>query len=103
MHAEMQRKRRQKLLDVAAELPLPEIHGDITLSETRVGECCLRFESGQDTPGSVYALCFRVFQRLHGDIHGLTAHSTRRGNFISIYLKLPSDLPLDEARRIVTG
>jgi 2-oxoglutarate ferredoxin oxidoreductase subunit alpha len=28
MHVEMQRKRRQKLLDAAAEFPLPEIHGD---------------------------------------------------------------------------
>lgn len=28
MHSEMQRKRRQKLLDAAAEFPLPEIHGD---------------------------------------------------------------------------
>jgi 2-oxoglutarate ferredoxin oxidoreductase subunit alpha len=28
MHAEMQAKRRQKLLDLSAELPLPEIHGD---------------------------------------------------------------------------
>ena len=39
------------------ETSLPEIHGDITLSETRTGKCCPRSESGQDIPESVYALC----------------------------------------------
>jgi hypothetical protein len=85
------------------EAGLPEIRGKFTLSEIRPGECCLRFESEHDTPGTVYALCHRVFHRLHGDIHGLTAHSTRRGSLISIYLKLPPDLPLDDAIHIVAG
>jgi hypothetical protein len=85
------------------EATLPEIHGKFTLSETRPGECCLRFESEQNTPGTVYAICYQVFRKLHGDIHGLTAHSTRRATLVSIYLKLPPDLPLDEAKRIVAG
>lgn len=85
----------------ADEASLPEIHGKFSLSEIRPGECCLRFESERDTPGTVYAMCYRVFRRLRGDIHGLTAHSTRRGNHISIYLKLPPELPFDQARRII--
>ena len=85
------------------EATLPEIHGEFTLSEIRPGECCLRFESEHNTPGAVYAICYRIFHRLHGDIHGLTAHSTRRGILISIYLKLPPDLPLDEAKRVMEG
>lgn len=90
-------------LHIAAsdEATLPEIDGAFTLSEIRPGVCCLRFESERETPGAVYALCYMVFQRLRGDIHGLTAHRTRRGNLISIYLKLPPDLPLDGARAIV--
>ena len=28
MHTEMQAKRRQKLIDISAEIPLPEVHGD---------------------------------------------------------------------------
>jgi hypothetical protein len=95
---------RQHLhIAVEDEAALPEIRGSLSLTESRPGQCCLRFESSQNERGHVYALCYKVFRHLHGDIHGLTAHSTRHGAFVSVYHHLPPDLSLSEAQQIVAG
>ncbi len=72
----------------AAALPVTD--GTCTLTEVRPGQCCLRFESLHDTPGTIYALCYKIFRHLQGNIHGLTAYRTRRSSIITIYCQLPS-------------
>lgn len=85
------------------EATLPEIHGKFTLSDIRPGEYCLRLECGHHTRGATYALCYRVFHQLRGDIHGLVSFKNHRSSFVSIYLNLPKDLSHDEAQQIVEG
>ena len=51
----------------------------------------------------VYALCYKVFRYLQGNIHGLTAYTTRKSAFVAVYLNLPKKISLSEAQRIVAG
>lgn len=95
--------RQQLHITVQDEAALPEIRGTLSLTESRPGQCCLRFESSQDKRGNVYALCYKVFRHLQGNIHGLTAHSTRHSASISVYHHLPLGRPLSEATQIVAG
>ena len=87
----------------ADEATLPVIHGNYSLTELRPGHVCLRFESSEDTRGMVYALCYKVFRYLQGNIHGLTAYTTRKSAFVAVYLNLPKKISLSEAQRIVAG
>jgi hypothetical protein len=79
---------------------LPRIQGVVGLREWRVGLYCLRFETAQDVSGLVYALTYKIFRHLRGNIFGLTAHATRGRGFISVYLSLPPDLSLEQAQVI---
>ncbi|MCB1085872.1 MAG: hypothetical protein KDM63_02405, partial [Verrucomicrobiae bacterium] len=56
-----------------------------------------------DVGALLYGLCLKATLRLNADIHGLAAHTGRRGGWVSVYLSLPKGLGLDEAREIAEG
>jgi hypothetical protein len=93
--------RGQRHIAESDEAGLPCIDGRFTLTESRPGQHCLRFETSRDAGGLIYALTYKVFRYLEGNIHGLTAHTARGNAYISIYYSLPAGKDLDEARAIV--
>ncbi len=93
-------RNRRHIAD-ADEASLPPIEGRITLSESRPGLHCLRFETTHDSGGLIYALTYKVFRYLEGNIYALTAHTARDHTYISIYYALPAGRGLEEARAIV--
>ena len=50
--------------------------------------------------GLIYALTYKMFRHLRGNIFGLTAHVARGRAFISVYHSLPPDLTVEEAQAI---
>ena len=93
--------RGQRHIAESDEAGLPRIDGRFTLTESRPGQHCLRFETSREAGGLVYALTYKVFRYLEGNIHGLTAHTARGNAYISIYYSLAAGKALDEARAIV--
>jgi hypothetical protein len=85
------------------ERHLAKLHGELGLEEVRPGQYRLRHDTPEDTAGLVYALCYRVFRDLHGNIHGLKSQVARGQSFISIYLSLPPELSLEQAQRLMTS
>jgi hypothetical protein len=85
----------------ADEAELPRVTGQASLREWQPGLYCLRFETSQDGSGLIYALTYKVFRHLRGDIYGLTAHATRGKAYVSVYHDLPDDLPLEQAQAVV--
>jgi hypothetical protein len=93
---------QQQLFIAEADEPgLPRVPGAHSLREWQPGQCCLRFETTHDARGTIYALSYKVFRHLRGNIFGLTAHSARGNAYVTIYLSLPDDLPLAQAQAIV--
>lgn len=82
------------------EASLPRVTGQASLREWRPGQYCLQFESAQDTSGLIYALTYKVFRHLHGNIFGLTAQTARGKAFVSVYHSLPAELSLAQAQAI---
>jgi hypothetical protein len=82
---------------------LPRILGVAGLREWRAGLYCLRFETTQDVSGLVYALTYKIFRHLRGNIFGLTAHIARGRGFVSVYHSLPPDLSLEQAQVITAS
>lgn len=93
----------RRFIAEADELSLPRISGAAVLVEWRNGLHCLRFETDEAAGGLVYLLAYRVFRHLRGDIYALSAHAVRGRAFVSVYHRLPPDLALGEARRIVAA
>jgi hypothetical protein len=93
--------RGQRHIAESDEAGLARIDGRFTLTESRPGQHCLRFETSRNAGGLIYALTYKVFRYLEGNIHGLTAHTARGNAYISIYYSLPAGKDLDEARAIV--
>jgi len=85
----------------ADEAALPDVARNFTLGEWRSGLLCLRAETFGEVGALIYVLTCRAFRSLGADIHGLAAHTGRRHAWVSVYLKLPETLTLDEARHIV--
>ncbi len=83
------------------EAHLPPIDGRFTLIESRAGLHCLRFETARNSGGLIYALTYKVYRYLEGNIYGLTAHTARGNAYISIYCGLPRGRGPEEARAIV--
>ena len=83
------------------EASIPAMHGTFTLTESRPGKHCLRFESARNEPGIIYALTYEVFRHLGGSIHGLSAHTARGSAYISIYHSPPLGRGIEEARKTV--
>jgi hypothetical protein len=79
---------------------LPRILGVAALREWRPGLYCLRFETTQDVNGLIYALTYKIFRHLRGNIFGLTAHAARGRGFVSVYHSLPPDLSLEQAQAL---
>jgi len=78
---------------------LPQLTGTVSLHEWRPEQYCLRFETAQAANGLIYALTYRVFRHLRGNIFGLTAHADRGRAYVSVYHDLP-ELSLAEAQTI---
>lgn len=85
------------------EANLPRVEGSASLQEWRPGQYRLRFETSEDVGGLIYALTYKVFRYLRGNIFGLTAHVARRHAYVSVYHSLPVDLAPDAARAIVAS
>ncbi len=85
------------------EASLPHVTGQASLREWRPGLYCLRFETSQDSNGLIYALTYKVFRYLHGNIFGLTARTARDKAFVSVYHSLPADVSLAQAQAITAG
>ena len=93
--------RRRLYIGDDDEATLPRITGNVSLGEWRPGQYCLRFETAQDVTGLIYALTYKIFRHLRGDIFGLTAHTRGRQGFTAVYHTLPEDLSLAQAQEIV--
>jgi hypothetical protein len=87
----------------ADESNLPRAAGIATLREWRAGLYCLRYETTEDFSGLIYAMTYRIFRHLRGNIFGLTAHAARGQAFVSIYHSLPTDLSLQQAQMITAS
>jgi len=87
----------QRHIGVADETDLVSINGELGLEEVRPGQYRLTHNSAADTPGLVYALCYKVLRDLHGNIHGLKSQVARSQSFISIYLSLPPGRSLEDS------
>ncbi len=83
------------------EANLPRIDGRFTVTETRAGKQCLRFETAHNADGAIYALTYKVFRHLEGNIYALSAHAARDHTYVSIYYGLPAKTGLEEATAIV--
>jgi hypothetical protein len=93
--------RTQSCIADRDEAILPRLSGRTTLREWRPGQYCLRHETRTESGGLVYALAYKVFRHLRGNIFGLVAHAARGSAFVSAYHSLPPDLPLSHAQHIV--
>ena len=87
----------------ADEAALPRIDGRFTLEDTGNGLHHLRFETAQSSDGLIYALTYKIFRYLQGNIYGLTAHTARGHAYISIHFRLPPGLGTEEARKIIAA
>ena len=94
--------RAERHIAESDEENLPRIEGRCTLTESRAGQYCLRFETTRPTGGLIYALTYKVFRHLRGNIYGLTASTARGSAYLSIYHSLPADLGFEEATAIVS-
>lgn len=90
----------RRFIGESDEAELPPLTGTVSLRGWRPGQCCLRFETSQDMSGLVYALTYKVYRHLRGNIFGLTAHAARGRAFIAVYHSLPSDLSFEQAESI---
>lgn len=94
--------REQRHISDDDEAELPSLtHGKTTLQPWRDELVLLRHETSKDASGLVYALAYKVFRHLNGDIFGLRAQSTREGAYVTIYLRLTGGMPFDRATGIV--
>ena len=96
--------RERRFIADANEADLPRVTGRVTLQPWRPGQYCLRFETAEPVSGLIYALTYKVFRHLGGNIFGLAAaHTTRGQSYVSVYLSLPPELSPDEASRLAVG
>lgn len=93
--------RGRHYIDDADEANLPAIHGAVSLREWRPGQYCLRFETARASVGLIYALTYKVYRHLRGNIFGLAGHASRGHAYVSVYHSLPPDLPFDQAQALV--
>jgi hypothetical protein len=91
----------RRYIDPADEAALPPITGLATLQEWRPNQFCLRFETSENVDALIYALSYKVFRHLRGNIFGLSAHARPGQAYVSVYHSLPKDLSSTEAQRIV--
>ena len=86
--------RERRYIADADEEDLPRVTGSVTLQPWRPGQYCLRFETSEPVSGLIYALTYKVYRHLRGNIFGLAGARAARGpTYFSVYLSLPPDLP----------
>jgi hypothetical protein len=95
--------RTRRHIAEADEAALPRIEGRFRLTEARPGLCCLSFETRSKSSGLIYALTYKTFRYLEGNIFALSAHRAREETYISIHHSLPRGRSLEEAREIVAA
>jgi hypothetical protein len=83
------------------EASLPRVTGNVSLREWRPGQYCLRIETTHSVSDVIYALTYKVFRHLRGNIFGLTAPAARGKAYVSVYHSLPPDLSLEQAQAII--
>ena len=93
----------QKHLGPEDEESLPKLSGRCSVVQMDTGECSLRYESAVDTRGVIYTLCYKIHCHLGGNIHGLTAFSHPTDAYVIIYFRLPEDISLAQAQRIISN
>ena len=79
----------------------PALCSTFQLDGTAKGGYCLQHETKSNASGLLYALTWKVFHHLGASIHGLSGLTSRGSTFVTVYLTLPHDRPLQEARDIV--
>ncbi len=82
------------------EADLPRLAGEVSLREWRPGLYHLSCQTAVESPGVIYALTYKVYRYLGGNIFALSAHAARGQAYVSVYHSLPPDLSLAEARAI---
>ena len=80
---------------------LPKLKGNLSFREWNPEQYCLRFESEEDNRGLIYTLVSKLFRHLRANIFALSAHSSKKRAFVSVYLNLPEDLSAEEATRLI--
>lgn len=93
--------RHQRHIADEDEAFLPPLAGQTGILEWRPGQFCLRHEAVHEAAGLVYALAYKVFRHLRGNIFSLQAHATRGLAYVAVFHSLPPDLPLADAQAIV--
>lgn len=83
------------------ESNLPRLTGRPLLQEWRPGQYCLRYEMPENVPGLIYALTYKVFRHLRGNIFGLAGQAGQDAVYVAVYLNLPPDLSFEQAAQIV--
>lgn len=94
--------REKRFIADEDETGLPPIEGRSTISEWRPGKYCLQFETDGEVGAVIYALTYKVFRYLKGNIFAMTAYTTSdKKTFVSIYHTLPEEIRLPEANQIL--
>ena len=93
--------REQRHIAPEDEAQLPPLRGTTTLKEWLPGQYCLQHETAHDAGGLIYALAYKVFRHLKGNIFGLKADANPKVVYVSIYLALPEHLSPEKAQSIV--
>jgi len=91
----------RRYIDPSDEASLPRIAGAASLQEWRPKQFCLRFEATANFDALIYAITYKVFRHLRGNIFGLSAHTRPGKAFVSVYHSLPADLTPADAQAIV--
>lgn len=86
---------------VEDEAHLPPTPGDKSLTERSAGLYRLHCETANGPDGLLYALTYKVFRHLRGNIYGLEARTVKGRTFVNVHHNLPTDLSLEQARAIV--
>lgn len=79
----------------------PPLQGAFQLDDTPSGNYRLRFETADDAHGLLHSVTYKVYQHLRASIHSLDASTSRNTARIAVFLKLPDDMSLETAQRIV--
>ena len=90
----------RRFIGESDEATLPQAKGSISLKEWRPGQFCLRFEAAREVNGLIYAVTYKVFRHLRGNIFGLTAQAARDRAYVTVYHSLPPGLSLEQAQAI---
>lgn len=93
----------QYYIGEADEAALPPLAGTVSLREWRPGLYHLRFEAATKIEGLIYAVTYKVFRHLRGNIFALQAQATRGQTYVSVYHSLPPDLSLEPAQAIAAA